>query len=56
MYARITEEVRGRYSLGYVSTNQRTDGGWRKVDVQLTRSDLRKAKLRTRAGYFASYR
>lgn len=56
MYARITEEVRGRYSLGYISTNQKTDGAWRKVDVRLTRSDLKGVKLRTRAGYFASYR
>lgn len=56
MYARISEEVRGRYSLGYVSTNQKTDGAWRKVDVKLTRNDLRGVKLRTRPGYFAPYR
>jgi Ca-activated chloride channel homolog len=56
MYARIAEEVRGRYSLGYVSSNQKTDGAWRKVDVRLTRSDLKGVKLRTRAGYFAPYR
>jgi Ca-activated chloride channel homolog len=56
MYERIAEEVRGRYGLGYVSSNPATDGAWRKVDVRLTRRDLKGVKLRTRAGYYAPYR
>ena len=55
MYDRVAEEVRGRYGLGYVSTNPKTDGAWRKVEVRLTR-DPKGVKLRTRSGYFAPYR
>jgi Ca-activated chloride channel family protein len=56
MYARIADEIQARYSLGYLSTNAKTDGAWRKVDVKLARSDLKNVRLRTRPGYFAPYR
>jgi len=51
-YARILEEIRGQYQLGYASTNPATDGRWRNVDVRVTRPGL---KVRTRKGYFAPY-
>jgi len=54
-YDRIVGEVDSRYLLGYVSTNARTDGTWRPVEVRLTRSDLRGAKIRTRKGYYAPF-
>ena len=55
IYERIVEELDGRYSLGYVSTNTRQDGTWRELDVRLRsdRADLRDAKLRVREGYYA---
>lgn len=55
IYGRIVEELDGRYSLGYVSTNTRRDGSWREVDVRLRpgRADLRGAELRVREGYYA---
>jgi Ca-activated chloride channel homolog len=56
MYEKIQREVAARYNLGYVSTDTRTDGAWRSVDVRLTRKDLKGVKLRTRGGYFAPYR
>jgi Ca-activated chloride channel family protein len=56
MYARIAEEVHARYSLGYVSSNTKTDGGWRKVEIKLSRPDLKNVRLRARPGYFAPYR
>lgn len=56
MYDRIVREVRARYSLGYLSTNTRTDGAWRKVEVRLKRPDLKGVKVRTRSGYYAPYR
>lgn len=56
IYESIQKEIAARYSLGYVSSDTRTDGAWRKVEVRLKRPDLRGAKLRTRAGYFAPYR
>jgi Ca-activated chloride channel homolog len=52
----IREELAGRYSLGYISTDQRTDGAWRNVEIKLSRKDLRGVKLRTRAGYYATYK
>lgn len=52
----IREEIASRYSLGYVSTDARTDGAWREVEIRLLRRDLKGAKLRTRAGYYAPFK
>ena len=56
IYESIQKEIAARYSLGYVSSDVRMDGSWRKVEVKLKRKDLKNVKLRTRAGYFAPYR
>lgn len=56
IYARILEELAGRYTLGYVSTNTRTDGTYRKVQVKVTSPEARGLKVRTRPGYFAPNR
>jgi Ca-activated chloride channel family protein len=56
IYERIQRAIAGRYSLGYVSTDPRTDGAWRKVQIKLKRSDLKGVKIRTRGGYFAPYK
>ena len=56
IYERIQREIAARYSLGYISSDTRKDGEWRKVEIKLKRQDLKGAKLRTRAGYFAPYR
>jgi VWFA-related protein len=56
IYEKIQREIAARYSLGYLSTDNRKDGAWRKVDIKLKRQDLKGAKLRTRSGYFAPYR
>ena len=55
IYGRIVEELDGRYSLGYISTNTRRDGSWRELDVRLRsgREELRDAELRVREGYYA---
>jgi Ca-activated chloride channel family protein len=53
MYDKIEHEIAARYSLGYTSTDTRTDGAWRTVNIRLKRPDLKGAKLRTRDGYFA---
>jgi len=51
--AKIEREIAARYSLGYTSTDTRTNGAWRSVDIRLKRPDLKDVKLRTRRGYFA---
>lgn len=58
IYEKIADELNGRYWLGYVSGNDRTDGTWREVEVKLdpSRSDLRRVEVRSREGYFAPYR
>jgi VWFA-related protein len=56
VYDRIRREIAARYTIGYTSTDERTDGAWREVEVKLKRTDLKTAKLRTRPGYFAPYR
>jgi Ca-activated chloride channel family protein len=56
VFDKIRLELAARYSLGYQSTDLRTDGAWRGVEIKLRRPDLKGVKLRTRAGYFAPYK
>jgi Ca-activated chloride channel family protein len=56
VFEKIRQEIAARYSLGYVSSDTRTDGAWREVEVKLLRPDLKGVRLRTRAGYFAPYK
>jgi Ca-activated chloride channel family protein len=56
VYDRIVEELSARYTLGYLSTNERADGHWRDVKIRVRRPDLKDLKVRTRAGYFAPFR
>ena len=51
MYEKVLAEIRAQYTLGYLSTNEKTDGAWRKVEVKVTRKDTR---VRSRKGYFAA--
>lgn len=56
VYDKIVEELAARYTIGYLSTNERADGHWRDVKIRVKRPDLKDFKIRTRAGYFAPYR
>ena len=50
VYDRIAEELRTQYSLGYVSSNKRSDGKWRRIVVRVpARPDL---VVRHKLGYF----
>jgi Ca-activated chloride channel family protein len=49
-YEKVVAEIRAQYTIGYLSTNERTDGSWRKVEVKVSRKD---ARVRSRKGYFA---
>ena len=50
VYDRIAEELRTQYSLGYVSSNKRSDGKWRRIVVRVpAREDL---TVRHKLGYF----
>jgi VWFA-related protein len=56
IYETIQREIAARYSLGYISTDSRMNGVWRRVGVHLKRPDLKGVRLRTRSGYFAPFR
>lgn len=51
VFRQIAEELQAQYLLGYYSTDERIDGGFRKIKVQVPkRADLR---VRARQGYYA---
>jgi Ca-activated chloride channel family protein len=56
IYEQVLGEVRAQYTLGYLSTNEKTDGTWRKVDVRITRADAKGLHIRARKGYYAPSR
>jgi Ca-activated chloride channel family protein len=56
IYEHVVAEIRAQYAVGYVSTNDKTDGAWRRVDIRVTRPDVKDLKIRSRKGYFAPYR
>lgn len=51
VYESIGQELASQYALGYMSTNQRRDGAYRRVQVRIIDRD--NAQPRTRAGYLA---
>jgi VWFA-related protein len=53
VHRRLITEVRSQYSLGYVSTDERRDGGWRDVKIRLVHPEHKDLRLRARDGYFA---
>jgi Ca-activated chloride channel family protein len=54
-YDRILAQIRAQYTLGYISTNTRKDGAWRKVEIRVRRPDVRGARVQAREGYFAPF-
>ena len=56
VYDKVVAQIRAQYTLGYLSTNDKTDGGWRKVEIKVVRRDGRDLRVRSRKGYFAPYK
>ncbi|MDO8837047.1 MAG: VWA domain-containing protein [Vicinamibacterales bacterium] len=52
-YEKVVADIRAQYTIGYLSTNTKTDGSWRKVEIKVTRPGL---KVRSRKGHFAPFR
>jgi VWFA-related protein len=50
IYRAIVEDLEGQYVLGFVSSDTRQDGAYRKLKVDVKRKDVR---LRHREGYYA---
>jgi Ca-activated chloride channel homolog len=51
VYDRIAEELRTQYSIGYVSSNKRRDGKWRRIVVRVPEREG--TIVRHRLGYYA---
>ena len=56
VYDKVVAQIRAQYTLGYLSTNDKTDGAWRKVEIKVVRKDGRDVRVRSRKGYFAPYK
>jgi Ca-activated chloride channel family protein len=56
IYRRILADLESRYTLGYVSTNSRADGRFRRVAVRVGLPDGSSARVRARSGYLAARR
>jgi len=56
VYEKIRDEIRAQYAMGYVSSNARQDGSWRKVEIKVVRDGARDVRIRARKGYFAPYK
>jgi Ca-activated chloride channel family protein len=52
IYGRIAEELRTLYSVGYVSSNGRRDGKWRRIVVRIPRHE--DYVVRHKIGYYAA--
>jgi Ca-activated chloride channel family protein len=49
VYTQIADELASQYTLGYTSANQRRDGAWRRLVVQVSRANI---TPRTKKGYY----
>ena len=50
IYGVIADELLSQYTLGYAPSNQRRDGAWRRLNVQIHRQGT---SARTKRGYYA---
>ena len=51
VFRELQEEMRSQYSLGFMSTNDKRDGSYRKLEVRMANKDL---KAQVRKGYYAA--
>jgi Ca-activated chloride channel homolog len=56
VYDKVVADIRAQYTLGYVSTNEKADGTWRKIEIKMVRKQGRDLRVRSRRGYFAPYK
>jgi len=56
IYDRIATQIRSQYSLGFIPSDARVDGEWRRLQVRLAARHRKGLKVRARPGYFAPLR
>lgn len=55
LYDRILDELYSQYNLGYVSTNTRREGRYRRIEVEVVKPGLGDLEIRAREGYYGPY-
>ncbi len=55
LYDRILDELYSQYNLGYISTNSRREGRYRRIEVEIDRPDLGDVEIRARRGYYGAF-
>ena len=53
IYEQVRGEIQAQYTIGYVSSNEKSDGVWRNIEVRITRPDCKSVRVRARKGYYA---
>lgn len=56
VYDKVVAQIRAQYTLGYLSTNEKSDGAWRKVEIKIARKGGRDLRVRARKGYFGRFK
>ena len=56
IYEQVLGEIQAQYTIGYVSTNEKSDGAWRKVEIKIACPDSKSLRVRARQGYYAPSR
>jgi Ca-activated chloride channel family protein len=56
VYEKVLAQIRAQYTIGYLSTNEKTDGAWRKVEMKVVNKDGHDYRIRSRKGYFGPYK
>ena len=54
-YDRILDELYSQYTLGYVSTNTRSEGRYREIEVEIVAPEFGDVEIRARRGYYGQY-
>jgi VWFA-related protein len=50
IFTQIQEEMRSQYAIGFTSTNEKKDGGFRRLEIRMKDKTL---KAQARKGYYA---
>ena len=53
IFEQVSAHIQAQYSLGFMSSNLRKDGKWRRLEVRLVGPEVKGLKVRSREGYFA---
>jgi VWFA-related protein len=56
VYDKVVAQIRAQYTLGYLSTNEKANGAWRKVEIKMGGTNARNLRVRSRKGYFATFK